>query len=143
MNFFFKGLTVEELSYTFNKIKFDPNSKFEIKPQFSRQLRKANDTTYLVNLSVSIKSTEQEPKPFDLGVSLVGIFDVQGVTNAQQERDFVIEATRQMYPYLRSHVTTLTATALIAPLTLPTINGPLFPEDKDVYAFSAGGNGLN
>jgi preprotein translocase subunit SecB len=143
MNFFFKGLTVEELSYTFNKIKFDPNSKFEIKPQFSRQLRKANDTTYLVNLSVSIKSTEQEPKPFDLAVSLVGIFDVQGVTNAQQERDFVIEATRQMYPYLRSHVTTLTATALIAPLTLPTINGPLFPEDKDVYAFSAGGNGLN
>ena len=143
MNFFFKGLTVEELSYTFNKIKFDPNSKFEIKPQFSRQLRKANDTTYLVNLSVSIKSTEQEPKPFDLAVSLVGIFDVQGVTNAQQERDFVIEATRQMYPYLRSHVTTLTATALIAPLTLPTINGPLFPEDKDVYAFSAGENGLN
>ena len=143
MNFFFKGLTVEELSYTFNKIKFAPNSKFEIKPQFSRQLRKANDTTYLVNLSVSIKSTEQEPKPFDLAVSLVGVFYVQGVTNAQQERDFVIEATRQMYPYLRSHVTTLTATALIAPLTLPTINGPLFPEDKDVYAFSACGNGLN
>ena len=143
MNFILKGITVEELSYTFNKIKFDPQAKFEIKPQFSRQLRKANDVTYLVNLAVSIKSTEQEPKHIDVCVSIVGVFDVQGVTNAQQERDFVIEATRQLYPYLRAHVTTLTASALIAPLTLPTINGPLFPEDKDVYAFTTDSKQFN
>lgn len=143
MNFNFKGLTVEELSYNFNKIKFDPKAKFEIKPQFSRQLRKANDNTYLVNLAVKIETTEDDPKPFNICVSLVGVFDVQDVTNAQQERDFVIEATRYMYPYLRAQVTTLTASALIAPLTLPTINGPLFPEDKDVYAFSSDGGQLN
>jgi preprotein translocase subunit SecB len=45
-----------------------------------------------------------------------------------------------LYPYLRSMVTNLTAQALISPLNLPLINGPLFPEDRDVYAFSVDEN---
>ena len=140
----FKGITDEELSFKLNKIKIDPQTKLDIKPQFSRQVRKANANPNLnfVALSVKIESTEAEPKPFDINVTLVGIYEIQ-VADKNEERDFVIEATKQLYPYIRSAVTNLTASAYISPLNLPVLTGPLFPEDRDVYAFSVGGNPVN
>jgi preprotein translocase subunit SecB len=114
----------------------------DIRPQFSRQVRKANDNSRLnfVSLAVKVESTETEPKPFNLNVGIVGIFELAEEPDAQQERAFVIEATSILYPYLRAMVTNLTAQSYITPLNLPLITGPLFPEDRDVYAFSVGDN---
>lgn len=138
----FKGITAEELSFKLNRVRLNPEEKLDIKPQFSRQVRKVNNNDKLnfVALSVKIESTEEEPKPFDINVTLVGIFEVTDVKNDAEERSFVIEATKNIYPYLRSAVTNLTANAYIAPLNLPIITGPLFPEDRDQYAFTVGSN---
>ncbi len=140
IKFDFKGITVEELSYNLNRVKLEPNQRLDIKPQFSRQVRKANDNAKLnfIALSVKIATTEAEPKPFNLTASVVGIFELAEEPSAQDERSFVIEATKLLYPYLRSVVTNLTAQAYISPLNLPVISGPIFPEDRDVYAFAPG-----
>lgn len=142
MKYDFKGITCEELSYKLNRVRIDPQQRLDIKPQFSRQVRKSNDNPKLnfVALSVKVESTEAEPKPFNINVGIVGIFELEQQADAQQERDFVIEATSLLYPYLRSLVTNLTAQAYITPLNLPVINGPIFPEDRDVYAFAPGNN---
>ena len=144
MKFTFKGITAEELSFKLNHVKLAPDTKLDIKPQFSRQVRKVNgnEKVNFIVLSVKIASTEAEPKPFDINVSLVGIFEAE-VANESEERSFVIEGTKLIYPYLRSAVTNLTASAYIAPLNLPVLSGPIFPEDRDVYAFSVGDNNLN
>ena len=144
MKFDFKGITAEELSFKLNRIKLNPEDKLDIKPQFSRQVRKVNgnDKLNFIALSVKIESTEAEPKPFDIMVTLVGVFEVE-VANETEERNFVTEGTKLIYPYLRSAVTNLTANAYIAPLNLPVIAGPIFPEDRDVYAFSVDNNKLN
>ena len=144
MKFDFKGITAEELSFKLNRIRLNPEDKLDIKPQFSRQVRKVNgnDKLNFIALSVKIESTEAEPKPFDIMVTLVGVFEVE-VANETEERNFVIEGTKLIYPYLRSAVTNLTANAYIAPLNLPVIAGPIFPEDRDVYAFSVDNNKLN
>ena len=136
----FKGITGEELSFKLNRIKLNPEDKLDIKPQFSRQVRKVNGNEKLnfVALSVKIESTEAEPKPFNIFATLVGVFEVDGMSGAADERRFVIEATKLVYPYLRSAVTNLTASAFIAPLNLPVISGPIFPEDRDQFAFTAG-----
>ena len=133
----FKGITAEELSFKLNRVKLNPEDKLDIKPQFSRQVRKVNgnDKLNFIALSVKIESTEAEPKPFDISVTRVGVFEAE-VANENEERKFVIEGTKLVYPYLRSAVTNLTANAYIAPLNLPVIAGPIFPEDRDVYAFS-------
>ncbi len=135
----FKGITGEELSFKLNRIKLNPEDKLDIKPQFSRQVRKVNGNEKLnfVALSVKIESTEAEPKPFNIFATLVGVFEVDGMSGAADERRFVIEATKLVYPYLRSAVTNLTASAFIAPLNLPVISGPIFPEDRDQFAFTA------
>ena len=144
MKFSFKGITAEELSFKLNHVKLAPDTKLDIKPQFSRQVRKVNgnEKVNFIVLSVKITSTEAEPKPFDINVTLVGIFEVE-VANENEERSFVIEGTKLIYPYLRSAVTNLTANAYIAPLNLPVISGPIFPEDRDVYTFSVGDGDLN
>ena len=144
MKFDFKGITAEELSFKLNRIKLNPEDKLDIKPQFSRQVRKVNgnDKLNFIALSVKIESTEAEPKPFDIMVTLVGVFEVE-VANETEERNFVIEGTKLIYPCLRSAVTNLTANAYIAPLNLPVIAGPIFPEDRDVYAFSVDNSKLN
>ena len=140
----FKGITAEELSFKLNRVKLNPEDKLDIKPQFSRQVRKVNgnDKLNFIALSVKIESSEAEPKPFDINVTLVGVFEAE-VANQNEERNFVIEGTKLIYPYLRSAVTNLTANAFIAPLNLPVITGPISPEDRDVYAFSVDNNNLN
>jgi len=145
MKFDFKGITAEELSFKLNRVKLAPDTKLDIKPQFSRQVRKVNGNEKLnfVALSVKIESTEQEPKPFDINVTLVGVFEADEIKNDSEERRLVIEATKLLYPYLRAAVTNLTASAYIAPLNLPVISGPIFPEDKDTFAFSVDSSNLN
>ena len=138
----FKGVTGEELSFKLNRVRLNPDEKLDIKPQFSRQVRKVNNNEKLnfIALSVKIESTEEEPKPFDIHVSMVGVFEVEDIRSDAEERSFVIEATKTLYPYLRSAVTNLTANAYVAPLNLPVISGPIFPEDRDQYAFTVGSN---
>lgn len=145
MNIDFKGITAEELSFKINRVRINPDERLDIKPQFSRQVRKVNgnDKLNFVALSVKIESTEKEPKPFDIFVTLVGVFEVDDVKSEAEERKFVIEATKTVYPYLRAAVTNLTASAYVAPLNLPVIAGPIFPEDRDTYAFAVGGNNQN
>ena len=138
----FRGVGAEELSFKMNRVKLEPNSRLDIKPQFSRQVRKVkdNDKLNFIALSLKVESTEAEPKPFDLHVTLVGTFEVEDmVAGSDQEREFVIEGTKLLFPYLRAAVTNLTASAYIAPLNLPVISGPIFPEDRDVYPFTVGG----
>ena len=141
----FKGITAEELSFKLNRVKLNPEDKLDIKPQFSRQVRKVNGNEKLnfIALSVKIESTEKEPKPFDINATLVGVFEVSDLRNDKEERNFVVEGTKIIYPYLRSAVTNLTANAFIAPLNLPVISGPIFPEDRDQYAFTTSGGNLN
>ena len=141
MKYDFKGITVEQLSFNLNRVQIEPNQRVDIKPQFSRQVRKSNDNKKLmfVNLAVKIEHTEDEPKPFNINASLVGVFELEKEDRTDaEERAFVIEATQLMYPYLRAAVTNITAQAYISPLNLPVIDGPIFPEDRERFTFTPG-----
>lgn len=128
-----KGLTADELSFKVNPVKATPDTKFEIKPMFSRQIRQANENPKIniVILECKIESTEESPKPFNLHARFVGIFEVENMQNDEDKRIFAINATETMFPYLRAAITNLTADALINPLTLPVVSGAtLFPDDR-------------
>ena len=65
---------------------------------------------------------------------------VEDIKNQDEERRFVIDATKLLYPYLRTAVSSLMASVQIPPLYLPVISGPVFPEDRDVFAFTTQSN---
>ena len=133
MKYALRGITAENLSYSMNHLKVTQDTKFEIKPQFSRTVRNAqdNDKIWFLVLEVKIESTEESPKPFNLHARLVGVFEAEDLQDKQDKQDLVINMTEVVYPYLRSAVTSLTANAFINPLMLPVIPaGTMFPEDR-------------
>ena len=130
MKYALRGITAEELNFTINRIKMDPNTKIEIKPQFSRTVRRVqeNDKIWFLALEVKVESTDDSPKPFNLKTRLVGVFEAEEV---EDEQELVINMTEIVYPYLRAAVSSLTANAFINPLMLPVIPaGTMFPEDR-------------
>ena len=133
MKYALRGITAEELTYTINRVKMDKNTKFEIKPQFSRTIKRVqeNDKLWFVSLEVKVESTETEPKPFNLKARLVGIFEAEDVNTDEDRQVLAISTTEIVYPYLRAAVSSLTANAFINPLILPVIPaGTMFPEDR-------------
>ena len=143
-----KALTADELSFKVNPLKASPDTKFEIKPFFSRQIRQANENPKIniVMLECKIESTEESPKPFNLLARFVGVFEVEDMKTDEDKRIFAINATETMFPYLRAAVTNLTADALVNPLTLPVVPGStLFPEDRGTtgYTLNIDPNSLN
>ena len=73
MKYALRGITAEELTYTINRVKMNPNQKFEIKPQFSRTVRRVqeNDKIWFLALEVKVESTDDSPKPFNVKTRLV------------------------------------------------------------------------
>lgn len=138
MKYALRGITAEELTYTINRIKMDKDTKIEIKPQFSRTVRRVqeNDKLWFVSLEVKVESTDDSPKPFNLKARLVGIFEAEEINSDLDRQDLVINMTEVVYPYLRAAVSSLTANAFINPLMLPVIPaGTMFPEDRGETAF--------
>ena len=114
-----------------NRIKLDPNKRFEIKPQFTRGVKrvKENDKLYFLTLEVKIEATEENPTPFNLKCRLVGAFEAEEIENKEEEQLLVLSMTEIVYPYLRSTVAAMTANAFITPITLPVVPiTAIFPE---------------
>ena len=138
MKYALRGITAEELTYSMNRIKMDKDTKIDIKPQFSRTIRRVqeNDKIWFVSLEVKIESTETEPKPFNLKARLVGIFEAEDVNTDEDKQVLAISTTEIVYPYLRAAVSSLTANAFINPMMLPVIPaGTMFPEDRGETTF--------
>lgn len=127
-----KGITAEELSFSLNKVNIAPDQKIDIKPEYTRQIKKVmeNEKLRFITLSVKIESTMEQPKPFNIRASLLGIYEVEDMAEGDEKR-FTIEATKELYIYLRNAVANLTTQAYIAPLNLPFLNGVLFAEDAE------------
>ena len=133
MKYALRQILAEELSFSLNRVKIEKDTKIEIKPQFSRTVRRAqeNDKIWFLSLDVKVESTENEPKPFNLKARLVGVFEAEEIENDLDRQDLVINMTEIVYPYLRAAVSALTANAFINPMVLPVIPaGTMFPEDR-------------
>lgn len=126
-----RGIRADELVFKQNNVKISKDAKLDLKPSFSRRIRKTpeNEKLYFVSLEVKIESSEQVPKPFDLKVCLTGIFEAE-ITDDASRRALNVQTVAILYPYLRAAVTNLTSAAFVAPLVLPVLPGSVFPEDN-------------
>ena len=128
------GMHCEDMRFRLNVVKAEPQTKFEIKPEFNRQLKKIKELPKrrIIELTVKMIGTETDPKPFDLAIRFVAAFELEEeIWLAEDEQEFVQSATRATFPYLRSAITNLTAAAMINPLILPPLDGAtLFPEES-------------
>lgn len=127
-----RAINADELNFHTNPIQFQPNARIEMTPQFSRQIKKIGEKIYLCNLKMTILSTDEAPKPFDITISYNGVFATADPQTDDEKRQLAVFATSTIYPYIKNALTLLTCTAQVATLNLPPIP-PTMPGDKPEY----------
>lgn len=132
VNLTLKGIRADEMSFKLNGVRLPNGGKVGLAPSFSRRVRRAveNDKVCFITLTVKIENTPDAPKPFDLTVTMTGVFE-SDASSDEEKKAVVVEGTAVLYPYLRSAITNLSTAALAAPIVLPVMNGSLFPEDRE------------
>lgn len=94
--------------------------QFDVQPEFYINDEKGIMT---VELQVEIfKDAIRNNYPFEMIVSVVGIFEMKSNDKEKNIHRFKTNAVAIMYPYIRALVSTYTANANVPPLILPVMN---------------------
>lgn len=126
----FNNYKVEEIIFKSTPVS-NGKHQFELHPRFQQKVVDCGENRHNVYLSVEIASSEDNPMPFQLRVSIVGQFvfcDEEGtVDQATKDRILQKNTVSILFPFLRSIVASLTSNANIPTLVLPIMN---FADDK-------------
>ena len=120
-------LMVNEASIKNNNL---PVGEFKLNPQIQKKIGKANypGNAYVVEIRVEILNTPENPFPIDLVASLSGIFNIEG-DNVEEINNFLqLQGFQMVFPYLRSLVANMTASAMMPPIFLPIVYANQFEE---------------
>lgn len=109
-------LAINEVSLKNHLIEGD---NFQIKPRFTRSIKKLNENNMIVELRVEIQNTKEDPFPVDITVSMSGIFDISKLEEKDIRQFVEIQSVQLMLPHIRNLIATLTTASLMAPLMLP------------------------
>lgn len=115
---------IEEFNFI-NKIK--ANTKIQLKNSYAYNVRYTNKNICEGKMTVTVIDKEN-PDTFSIKLVIAGIFAFdEGV-----EREVIhVQTYKELFPYARAMVTTLTANAGIKPIMIPDMN----IEDREIYRF--------
>lgn len=115
---------IEEIQFV-NKIK--ANTKIELKNSYSYNVRYASNNICEGKFTVTI-TDKANAEAFSVKLVLVGIFNYpEGL-----ERELIhIQTYKEIFPYARTFITTITANAGIQPIMIPDMD----IENRDIYRF--------
>ena len=120
----FKAYKIEEMQFV-NKVK--STQKIEIKNSYSYNVRYTNQNICEGKFTVTINDKEN-PDNFSIKLVLCGIFSF----DPEMQRETIhVQTYKELFPYARTIVTTITANAGIQPIVLPNMN----IENKEIYRF--------
>ena len=118
----FKAYKIEEIEFI-NKVK--SSSKIEIKNSYSYIVRYTNQNLCEGRFTVKINDKDN-PDNFSIKLVICGIFTF----DPTMERELIhVRTYKELFPYARSVVTTITANAGIQPIILPNMD----IENKEIY----------
>lgn len=118
----FKAYKIEEMQFV-NKVK--ATTKIEIKNSYSYNVRYTNQNICEGKFTVMINDKEN-PDSFSIKLVLCGIFSF----DPEMQREVIhVQTYKELFPYARTIITTITANAGIQPIVLPSIN----IENKEIY----------
>jgi preprotein translocase subunit SecB len=112
----FDHYKVNELLFKLNE-KFNNDGNVNLSPEFTKEINKTDNDKYIVTLAINING---ENLPFKLATSISGYFAAE--SSEFSEQLIHQNAVAILFPYLRSLVSSLTVTANIKPVILPTLN---------------------
>ncbi len=118
----FKAYKIEEIQFV-NKVK--TTTKIEIKNSYSYNVRYTNQNLCEGKFTININDKEN-PDNFSVKLVLCGIFSF----DPEMQREVIhVQTYKELFPYARTIITTITANAGIPPIILPNMD----IENKEIY----------
>lgn len=125
MNYALKGITFKELNVITNPgFRPEPGKKTEFKQEIRvEKVAKAPnaDKIYLSGIRFEMKSTPENPTPYNVCVHVAGVFEAEGVNTEQDAQTLQYATVNVLLPTLRAAVANLMATAMLPPIQIPLL----------------------
>jgi preprotein translocase subunit SecB len=119
-----KGYKVSEIRFV---SKLESGTRVELGNRYSYNVSYAQNNVCRGTFNITVEDKEN-PDKFGFTLVLDGIFEFE----AGMEKEKVhVQSFKELFPYARAIVTTVTANSGIAPLILP----PIDIESQDIYRF--------
>ena len=109
-----------------------PYGNFQLKPYLSRKYGKVEgqDNLYTLELKAEFKDEPNNRFPIDLVVSVKGSFEIEGNDEEEIISFLKMQGMQMVFPYLRTMVSNITASALMPPIMLPIIDLREFKDEE-------------
>ena len=121
-------LITNKISIINNHIK---DGSFPVDPQVRRTINKLDDNHSAVTYELVLKNTVSQPFPFDIEVSLTGVFDVSKLDDKSADDFLKVQSCQIIFPQIRTIVANLTASSFIPPILLPIIDARKMFSDRE------------
>lgn len=125
---------VEKVDFWLNEDYVERDEDINVSMSFSKSIKRlAEPDRALLNLELRIfDGTREKNYPFYLHVSVSGLFGLSSMINSGEfDKLIKVNAVAILFPYVRSLVTNITASAGIRPLLLPLINVVAIFEEQE------------
>ena len=109
--------------------------KIELGFGYSYNVKYSNQNTCVGEFSVKV-TDKSNPDEFSIQITALGIFSFETGT---QKEILHVETYNDLFPYVRSFLTTITSNGGIPPIIMPFID----ISKKEIYRFEMGKNGQN
>ncbi len=119
-----KGYRVSELHFVAN---VENGKRIELGNKFSYNVNYSANNTCKAEFSIEV-SDKEAPDKFRIKAVCIGIFEYKAGTKKEQVH---IETYKELFPYARALITTVTANAGIPPIIIPGID----IESQSIYKF--------
>lgn len=114
---------VDNINYSLDINKYESclGKTININPEFKRDIIEVDTDNAIVKLSIKI--TNENDAPFDVNVTICGLFECKGWKDTNEGQDFIkFTSVQVLFPYLRQIVSTITGLSNIQQYVLPIIN---------------------
>ena len=123
-----KGHKVSELQFV-NKL--ENGTRVELGNKYNYSVNYSNGNVCRGEFSIEVADKE-DPSRFGIRAVVVGIFEF----DPQMEKERVhVQSFKELFPYVRALITTVTANCGIPPVTIP----PIDIEGQEIYRFEKNG----
>lgn len=125
MRVLLKAYKVTELRFV---SKLESGTRVELGNRYTYNVSySANNTNCRGTFNITVED-KQNPDKFGITIVMEGYFEF---TEGMEKEKVHVQSFKELFPYARAMVTTVTANAGIAPLMLP----PIDIESQDIYRF--------
>ena len=125
-----KALTLK--TYRITDIQFQnhavANSKTKLETKYTYQVKFGRNNTCRAEMKVSVGDKEN-PDTLKIDVTMVGIFEIMG----EQDKELLHkESFKQLYPFARAAVSTISSSTGILPIIIPDVD----IDSQDIYRYN-------